>query len=139
MTLAIDASALVKRYLHEPGRDLVLDAMAADAVWCASELSRTEVLLVLHRIASGPRQAAALARAFRDDWDAFHVVPVDDRCLARATDIGAEYGLRTVDAVHLAAADRLPRPTHFLTFDRHQIPGALALGLQVVSPLASDA
>ena len=138
MMLALDASALVKRYLHEPGRDLVLDAMGADDVWCASELTRTEVLLVLHRIASGPRQASALARAFRDDWDAFHVVPVDDRCLARAVDVGAQFGLRTVDAVHLAAADRLPRPAHFLTFDRHQIPGALALGLDVVSPLASE-
>ena len=138
MTLAVDASALVKRYLHEPGRDLVLEAMGADDVWCASELCRTETMLVLHRVASGPRQANALARSFRDDWDAFNIVPVDDRCLARAVDIGTNYGLRTVDAIHLAAADRLPRPTHFLTFDRHQIPGALALGLQVISPLASD-
>ena len=135
MTLAVDASALVKRYLHEPGRELVLDAMANDEVWCASALCRTEAMLVLHRVASGPRQADALWRAFRDDWDAFNVVPVDDRCLARATDIGVEFGLRTVDAVHLAAADRLPRPTHFLTFDRHQIPGALALGLEVISPV----
>ena len=133
--LAVDASALVKRYLHEPGRDLVLDAMSRDDVWCASELCRTEAMLVLHRVAAGPRQADALWRALRDDWDAFNVVPVDDRCLARATDIGVEFGLRTVDAVHLAAADRLPRPTHFLTFDRHQIPGALALGLQVISPV----
>jgi uncharacterized protein len=135
VTLAVDASALVKRYLHEPGRDLVLEAMAGDSVWCASELCRTEVLLVLHRIASGPRQAGALGRAFRDDWDAFNVVPVDDRCLARATDLGVEFGLRTVDAVHLAAADRLPRPVRYLTFDRHQIPGALALGLEVISPV----
>ena len=135
MTLAVDASAFVKRYLHEPGRDLVLDTMASDPVWCASALCRSEVLLVLHRIASGPRQAAALGRAFRDDWDACNVVPVDERCLARAADVGIEFGLRTVDAVHLAAADRLPRPTSFLTFDRHQIPGALALGLEVVSPV----
>ena len=76
--------------------------------------------------------------AVYDDWDAFTIVPVDDRCLARATDVGTEFGLRTVDAVHLAAADRLPRPTSYLTFDRHQIPGALALGLQVISPLASE-
>jgi len=138
VTLAVDASALVKRYLHEPGRDLVLEAMAGDRLWCASELCRAEAMLVLHRVASGPRQARDLWRSFRDDWDAFNVVPVDDRCLARATEIGVEFGLRTVDAVHLAAADRLPRPVSYLTFDRHQIPGALALGLQVVSPLASE-
>jgi predicted nucleic acid-binding protein len=137
--LAIDASAFVKRYLREPGHDLVVETMAADDVWCASELCRTEVLLVLHRIASGPRQARDLSAAFREDWDACNVVPVDDRCLARATDVGTEYGLRTVDAIHLAAADRLPRPAHFLTFDRHQIPGALAIGLEVISPLALEA
>jgi len=136
--LAIDASAFVKRYLREPGRELVVSTMAADPLWCASELCRTETMLVLHRIASGPRQARDLQRAFRDDWDAVHVVPVDDRCLARATDLGVEFGLRTVDAVHLAAADRLPRPTSYLTFDRHQIPGALAIGLDVISPLASE-
>ena len=138
MTLAVDSSALVKRYLREPGRDLVVETMAADPVWCASELVRTEVMLALHRVAIGPRQADQLWRSFRDDWDAFHVVPVDDRCLARAVDVGARFGLRTVDAVHLAAADRLPRPARYLTFDRHQIPGALALGLDVVSPVASE-
>ena len=116
MTLAVDSSALVKRYLREPGRELVLEAMEADPVWCASELARTEVMLALDRVAIGPRQADQLWRSFRDDWDAFHVVPVDDRCLASAVDVGARFGLRTVDAVHLAAADRLPRPARYLTF-----------------------
>jgi hypothetical protein len=37
-----------------------------------------------------------------------------------------------VDAIHLAAADRLPRPVRFATFDPSQIPVALALGFQVV-------
>jgi len=41
--------------------------------------------------------------------------------------------LRTVDALHLAAADRLPPPVRFVTFDPRQIPVALALGLDVVS------
>ena len=136
--IAIDSSALAKRYLREPGHELVVEAMEGDPVWCASELVRTEVMLALHRVAIGPRQADQLWRALRDDWDAFHVVPIDDRCLARAVEVGAQFGLRTVDAVHLAAIDRLPRPVRFLTFDRHQIPGALALGLDVLSPLASE-
>jgi predicted nucleic acid-binding protein len=133
--LVVDASALVKRYVREPGRDLVLAAMDADDVWCASALARSETMVTLHRMASGPYQQARLWHAFRDDWDAFVVVPVDDRCLARAIEIGAEFGVRTVDAIHLAAADRLPRPVRYLTFDRHQIPAAVALGLEVVSPV----
>ena len=73
-------------------------------------------------------------RALRDDWDAFWVVPLDDRCLARAVELAATYGVRTVDAIHLAAADRLPRPLRYLTLDRRQIPAAAALGFDVVSP-----
>ena len=70
-----------------------------------------------------------------DDWDALRVVPVDGRCLAAAVELGATFGLRTVDAVHLAAADRLPRPLRYPTFDRRQIPAAAGLGFEVVSPL----
>jgi predicted nucleic acid-binding protein len=134
VTLFVDTSALVRRYVQGPGRDLVLAAMDADPDWCASALCRSETLLALHRLAVTPSQAARMWSRLRDDWDAFVVVPVDDRCLAHAVDLGATYGLRTVDAVHLAAADRLPRPASFVTFDRHQIPAVAALGFDVVSP-----
>jgi uncharacterized protein len=134
VTVFLDTSAIVRRYVHAPGRDLVLDAMAADADWCASALCRSEALLALHRLAVAPSQVARMWSRLRDDWDAFVVVPVDDRCLAQAVELGATYALRTVDAVHLAAADRLPRPASYLTFDRHQIPAAAALGFDVISP-----
>jgi uncharacterized protein len=137
MTLAIDASALVKRYLREPGRDLVLETMADDPVWCASALARAEAMVALHRVAIGHHQQRQLWAALREDWDAFVVVPVDERCLARAVEIGAGFGVRSVDAIHLAAADRLPRPLSYLTFDRQQIPAAAALGMEVISPLAT--
>jgi predicted nucleic acid-binding protein len=134
VTLFLDTSAIVRRYVRAPGRDLVLDAMAADADWCASALCRSEALLALHRLAVAPSQSARMWSRLRDDWDAFVVVPVDDRCLAHAVELGATYALRTVDAVHLAAADRLPRPASYVTFDRHQIPAAAALGFDVISP-----
>jgi predicted nucleic acid-binding protein len=135
MTLFVDTSALVRRYVQGPGRDLVLDAMAADPAWCASALCRSETLLALHRLAVTPRQHERMWGRLRDDWDAFVVIPVDDRCLAHAVEVGATYGLRTVDAVHLAAADRLPRPATYLTFDRRHIPAAVGLGFDVRSPV----
>ena len=135
MTLFLDTSALVRRYVHGPGQALVAEAMAADDVWCASALCRSETLLALHRLAATPSQHARLWSRLRDDWDAFVVIPVDDRCLARAVELGATYGLRTVDALHLAAADRLPRPAVYATFDRRQIPAAAALGFDVRSPV----
>jgi uncharacterized protein len=134
VVLFVDTSALVRRYVQGPGRGLVVEAMAADGDWCASALCRSETLLALHRLAVTPSQHERMWGRLRDDWDAFVVVPVDDRCLAHAVELGATYGLRTIDAVHLAAADRMPRPARYVTFDRRQIPAAAALGFEVVSP-----
>lgn len=130
----VDTSALIRRYVRGPGHTLVVDAMARDDTWCASALCRSEALLALHRLAVTPSQHERMWDRLRDDWDAFVVIPVDGRCLARAAELGATFALRTVDAVHLAAADRLPRPAGYLTFDRHQIPAAAALGFDVLSP-----
>jgi uncharacterized protein len=138
VALFLDTSALVQRYVRSAGHQLVVDAMADDDTWCASALCRSETLLALHRLAGTPSQQARLWSRLRDDWDAFVVVPVDDRGLAHAVTLGATYGLRTVDALHLAAADRLPRPLRYLTFDRRQIPAAAALGFEVVSTVDPD-
>jgi len=131
----VDTSALVRRYLQDRHRSIVLEAMAVDDPWCASALVRTEAQLALHRAAVTGRQQVDLWRALRDEWDAFWIVPLDERCLARAVEIGASYGIRLVDAIHLAAADRLPGPVRYLTFDRQQIPAADSLGFEVISPV----
>jgi predicted nucleic acid-binding protein len=126
---------LVRRYVHAPGRELVIATMRDADHWCASALARTEVLLALRQMAVHARQQAELWQMAREEWEGFWIVPVDDRCLARAIEIGAQFGQRTVDAIHLAAAHRLPAPLRYLTFDRRQIPAAAALGFDVVSPL----
>ena len=131
--IALDSSALVARYLGGPARAVVLDAMAADGDWCASALALSEVLALGERAATLETERHALRRAVRDDWERINVVPVDQMCLDRAAEIGRTQPVRTVDAVHLAAADRLPRPVTFCTFDPRQIPVALALGFDVVS------
>ncbi len=134
MTVFVDTSALIKRYVNEPGRDLVNDSLESDPDWCVAAITRTEAQLCLHRIAMGPFDQQRLWSRFRDDWDAMAVVPLDDRLLVRATELGATYGLTTTDAIQLAAADRLPRPVTFVTFEFTQIPAAVGLGLDVVSP-----
>jgi predicted nucleic acid-binding protein len=136
MTLAIDPSALIARYVPGPDRALVNATMNDDPIWCASDMARTEVMLALHRVAGAEVLANELWAAARADFDAFVLVPIDERCIATATELGAAYGLRTVDAIHLAAADRLPRPVRYLTLDRHQIPAAAALGFDLEAPLA---
>jgi len=131
MTLALDTTALLSRFLEGPTRATVLTAMADDHDWCASALALSEALMLVDRLGDDPDRTDALRRAMRDDWARIHVVPVDQICLDRASEIGRTQPVRTVDAIHLAAADRLPRPVSFLTFDATQIPVALALGFDV--------
>jgi predicted nucleic acid-binding protein len=131
--LALDSSALLARYLGGPARQVVLDAMAADEDWCASSLALSEVLVLVERVGAFEGERVTLRRAVRDDWERIHVVPVDQACLDRAAELGRTRPVRTVDAIHLAAADRLPRPLTYCTFDSRQIPVALALGFDVIS------
>jgi len=133
MTLALDTSALLGRFLSGPHRRIVVEAMEADVDWCASALALTEALGLVDRVCDLPTDSDRLRLALRDDWERVHVVPVDQRCLDRAAELTREQPLRTVDALHLAAADRLPKPVTFVTFDPRQIPVALALGYEVVS------
>lgn len=133
MTLALDTSALLARYLDGPARTSVLDAMTADGDWCASALALTEALMLVDRLGDDPTRTDALRRAMRDDWERVHVVPLDAMCLERAAELGRTQPLRTLDALHLAAADRLPPPITFATFDPAQIPVAMALGFNVIS------
>ena len=132
--LALDTSALLRRYVADRHRDLVLDAMADAGAWVASAIARSELTLALHQGASDPLGQRSAWTAVRDDWEAIWEVPVDGRCLARATEIGARFGITLGAAVHLAAASRLPPPVAFCTFDRRQIPAAAELGFDVISP-----
>lgn len=132
--LVIDTSALLRRYVADRQRPLVMSTMASAQHWVASSLARSEVMLALHQTATDPTSQREAWAAVRDDWEAVWAVPIDERCLVRATEVGARYGITMGPAIHLAAADRLPRPVRFLTFDRRQIPAAADLGFEVVSP-----
>jgi predicted nucleic acid-binding protein len=132
MTLFLDASALVARSLDFPGRAPIEAACAADRDWCASALALSEALVLADRLSDDDIERDELRRALRTDWERLAVVPVDTMCLERAADLARAHPLRIVDAIHLAAADRLPRPITYATFDDHHIPVALALGFEVV-------
>ena len=83
-----------------------------------------------HRRAGAARRPRGRVRLA---WDHLHVVPVDQRCLDRAAALVREQPVRLTDAIHLAAAERLPAPVRFVTFDPGQIGVALGLGFDVVS------
>ncbi|MPZ71518.1 MAG: PIN domain-containing protein, partial [Actinobacteria bacterium] len=121
------------RYLDEPNRADVLRIMDDEPVWCASLLAVTEARITLCRMVDEPALSEVLTH-LEADASLLALVPVDDSCLERAAEIGCATGVRTLDAVHLAAADRLPRPIRFLTFDHRQSAAADGLGFEAVVP-----
>ena len=133
MTIALDTTALIVRHLNHPARPALDAAMATDRDWCASALALAEALALVDRLAIDPTSADELRRALRDDWGRMAVVPVDTLCLERASELARLHPVKMSDAIHLAAADRLPRPLTFATFDPAQIPVAMGLGFHVLS------
>ncbi len=133
MAVALDTSALLALAVDGAQRDVVLGALDGDPVWSASALALTEALPAIDRLTDEAVLRADLEDAIRLAWDHLHVVPVDQRCLDRAAALAREQPVRLTSAIHLAAAERLPRPVRFVTFDPGQIGVALGLALDVVS------
>jgi predicted nucleic acid-binding protein len=75
----------------------------------------------------------APARAFRDEWPAFGVIEVDQDLVERASALAVKRELRSLDAMHLAAALLLPREDLVLaTWDRRLHLAARAESLDVL-------
>jgi predicted nucleic acid-binding protein len=133
MTVVLDTSALLALCVEGPGRAVVLATLETDPTWCASAMALTEALPAIDRLTDEPVLRADIEDAVRRTWDHLHVVPLDQRCLDRAALLSREQPVRLTDAIHLAAAERLPAPIRFVTFDPAQIGVALGLGFEVVS------
>lgn len=133
MTVVLDSTALLALAVAGDQRRVVIEALADDPTWCASAMALTEALPAIDRLTDEQILRADLEDAIRLTWDHLHVVPVDQRCLDRAATLSRLQPVRLTDAIHFAAAERLPGPVRFVTFDPAQIGVALGLGLQVVS------
>lgn len=134
MSVFFDTSAAMALHIESPLRRMAIDALAGAAEpTCVSALALTEALALIAKLTDEPVVQADLEDALRLQWDRYAVVPLDQRCLDRAAELLRTQPLRLADALQLAAADRLPRPVTFVTFDPSQIPVALSLGFDVVS------
>jgi predicted nucleic acid-binding protein len=132
MVAYLDTSAVLALHLDVAARATVVEAL--DTTVCTSALALTEALALIDKLTDDAVLRADLEDELRLQWDRYHVVPLDQRCLDRATELIREQPLRLADALHLAAADRLPRPLRYVTLDPAQIPVAMSLGFDVASP-----
>ena len=132
MTTYVDTSALLKRYVDEDGSDVADAWLRADPVLVTSWITLVEVRRNLARLLDGNALADA-RRQFAADVDAVAMMAVDEPLSRAAAEIGEVLGVRSLDAVHLASAQRLQvAALTFLTFDLRQAQAARSLGFTVV-------
>lgn len=131
MTQHVDSSALLKRYVEHAESDRADELLARDPSLVTGRHTIVEVRRNLARLL----EASAVAESRRQlatDLAAFNIVELDaDTCELAAT-IAEQSGVRSLDALHLAAARRLGTTLTFLTFDIRQADAARDLGFRTV-------
>ncbi len=132
MTLYVDSSALIKRYVAEDDSDRAEAVLLADTEWVTGRHTFVEVMLAIPR-RLGEAERGAAAAAFERDWERSFVVTLDDFVCRRAVEFGIATGSRSLDALHLASADRAGgRSIPIVTFDIRLGLAARALGFNVI-------
>ena len=138
MICFFDASALVKRYVAEPGSEDVERLLKKDLP-AVARLSEVEVASAIERrCREGSFGAADRDRAIaalRRDVQSFLVVETTAAVVERALALLARHPLRTGDALQLASAielrHRLEYRVSFAAFDRRLAESARREGLEL--------
>jgi predicted nucleic acid-binding protein len=119
--------------VDEPGSDLVGEAMTRARGWFICRVGFVETVRAVGLVGGH-----AAVKSVTDEWAALGVVEVDQRLVEDAGRLALKHDLRSLDALHLAAALVLPRDDLvFATWDRRQQAAARAEGLHVM-PAALD-
>ena len=135
MSLYVDSSALLKRYVDEPDSNLANEILGSDESLMTARHTIVEVRRNLGRLLD-QGDAAAARSAFLEDVKAFGIVELDAFTCESAASISELTGARTRDALHLAAAQRLGGSSiGFVTFDLRQAQAARTLGMTVLPGL----
>lgn len=128
----VDSSALAKLYVKEPDSQLAVGLLGADTGWVTAAHAEVEVRRVLS-IRLAPSAASQAKRRFARDWQRIAVVSLDASTCALAADLAESTAARTLDALHLAAAQRAGAPRlRMVTFDVRLAQTARSLGWTTV-------
>ena len=132
MATYVDTSALLKRYVQESDSEYATSLVDADEVLVTSWLTVVEIRRSLSKLLKGNDLGRANQVA-HDDLDKMALVLPDETTWLAAAEIGTAFNVRSLDALHLACAQRLRIPAiRFVTFDIRQAIAARALGFSVV-------
>lgn len=130
MTLYVDSSVLLKRYVDEPDSDRAVELLTTDPTLVTGRHTVVEVRRNLARVLS-PTDATTARASFATDLASFSIVELDANTCELAATVAEQTGVRTLDALHLGAARRLGTQLTFVTFDVRQAHAARSLGFAV--------
>jgi predicted nucleic acid-binding protein len=133
VTLYADASAILKLYLDEVESDVARDVLRGDPVWISACITAVEVRTNLARLLADEALEDAREQ-FRRDWADVASLAIDDETSERASELAEATGLRTLDALHVEAAERAAAEDdlRMVTFDVRLAAAARSLGWTVL-------
>lgn len=140
MIAYVDPSAIVRDYLPEAHRNEVRAYLARMDARVTHVFSYAEVASALAKAQRqgriSPEDLTAVRDRFESDWPKFDRVMPDEWTARRAARLVELFVLRSMDAIHVAAAERirqsLPAQTFvFVSFDRQQNDAAVQLGMRL--------
>jgi predicted nucleic acid-binding protein len=134
----LDSSALVKRYIDEPGANQARQRIAEAEALGTVAISRVEVVAALGKAvrlgAVNREQGESARRFFQIEWSNLSRIEITDHVIEQASDLAWIHGLRGYDSVQLAAAltwqATLHMPVVMVTFDVHLWEAASRAGLE---------
>jgi predicted nucleic acid-binding protein len=127
--LYLDASALVKLILPEAETEMLIGYLADTPSTFSSRIAHVEVRRAVARVAEPGDDEHA-----RSVLAGLQLIELD-AVLAELAGSATPTSLRSLDAIHLAAALSLtPELDALITYDNHLADAARAAGLNVVSP-----
>jgi len=147
MNLFFDTSALVKFFHNEDGTDKVTDLIenSDNEVWILDIAKLEFRSAVFRRFRNGEIEKEELntaLRFFSEQLISFNVESIGPGVLKEAEnlldDYGMDFGLRTLDALHLGAFQLISEKDWvFITSDKNLTEAAKASGAKVLDPASS--
>jgi len=135
-----DTSALIKRFVAEPGTQTVLRLLKEDSLLATSKVAYAEVHAALaRRLRAGDLSRTAFGRisaTFERDWPMIMRMELSDPVLFLTRELVSRNPLRGFDAIHLATAlrarDQLGEKIQFVAADARLLAAAASEELESV-------
>lgn len=135
----LDTSALLKRYVQEPGSEDLQDWLRGFGRVGTTLLTHVEMAAALTKVERMRwLNSEETERAWEDfllDWNRLAALPITELIVTRASNLAWDFGLRGYDATHLASAlvwkESIDLDVVVGTFDRQLWQAAKQSGLTV--------